>query len=365
MTNLAEELRAYIDREAPPIALEDLPSPSEEGGADAGDQPRARGGDRARARRVVLVAAAILVVALIAGSVLSLGRGDRTSVVETGGNAVAETSVPPFLGFRDQPLRVGGIRPGIGYRVFDVPDRDGALQAELIVYREGGCDVWWCGGGRATGQIGVVTTDGRDVSVEDVVRAYRDLVLGNTLLVARWSPARGYVAELSAEYIDGRRAEAEERLRSAAARVSRFSRAEFEAALGDRGPHGENVTPLVPGKSFRTVLVESYPEDHVTLAVTAGAQQVEVTIRHGAYAADFDAYYADHGRPVSVRDTTAYVFDIRDDAAGTTIGNLAWVENDNLVSVTAPRPVDDADLVEVAESLRRPSEDEWSALLFP
>jgi hypothetical protein len=252
---------------------------------------------------------------------------------------------------------VGRFVPKESYRVFDLspssPSPDATIVAQLDVQATDHSSVW---GGTKAGAAGSIEIDGRVVPVEVRASSY-----GQTVLVARWQVAPGAQAELSADHPSLEDAEAA--LRSAAPRVTRHSVDEFTAAVRGVGREVSYMTPLVPPDGRGTTITELVPTRLLTFSVAEGdGSAIDLEISGPMDSAEG---YAEHGEAVTVRGRRGYFFSLTNDFTKQPVNGLVWHEGRGLVALSTTGPLDRQRALELAESLRAPTEEEWEALLYP
>jgi hypothetical protein len=353
MRDLPSEIRTYVDTSAPPIGMDELDVSYVEAPSAAapGVHPLDRASSRTRTRILGMAAAALVGIVVIAIA------GPWSAFVSTDASKKASPSAAlPLLGFSGQAPFLARYVPNTRYTVFDVPDLDATVTIQLDVYSRAVPDPW---GGTAIGTAGSIRVGERDVPVE--VRATR---YGQTVLLARWEPSEATFAMLSVDDPGLSRSDAHERLRGAAMRIDRRSQRDFVAALHARGPFDQNLTPLVPSLSGDVVLRQTSPTGEIQLELTREGGIV-VTIEINGPMTAPDGPYDPGGEPVTVRGRPGYLFDLDVDFLGERIRALSWLEDGQVITVKANRPIDDRRLLEIAESLRTPSLEDWGTLVFP
>jgi hypothetical protein len=354
MRDLPSEIRTYVDTSAPPIGMDELDVSYVEAPSAAapGVHPLDRATSRTRTRLLGMAAAALVGIVVIAIA------GPWSAFVSTDASKKASPSAAlPLLGFSGHAPFLARYVPNTRYTVFDVPDLDATVTIQLDVYSRAVPDPW---GGTAIGTAGSIRVGERDVPVE--VRASR---FGQTVVLARWEPSEGTFAMLSVDDPALSRSDASERLREAAMRIDRRSQRDFVAALHSRGPFDQNLTPLVPSLSGDVFLRQTSPTGEIQLEVTLESGIVVTIEITGPMAEAPGSAYDPGGEPVTVRGRRGYVFDLDVDFLGERSRALSWLEDGQVITVKANRPIDDRRLLEIAESLRTPSIEDWGTLVFP
>jgi hypothetical protein len=353
MRDLPSDLRNYVDMSAPTITIEELRAPyvapaPPSGGRRPDARPR-----RHRARRLLPA----IGFALLAAVLVTVARATPWDDGSRAKATVLPGTELPVLGFAGQPMVVGRFVPKESYRVFDLsptsPSPDATIVAQLDVQAVDHSGVW---GGTEAGAAGSVDIEGQDVPIE-----VRTASADHADLVARWQVAPGVQGELSASHRS--REDAEAALRSAAARVGQRSVDDFTAAVRGGGREVSYMTPLVPPGGRGTTIKELFPTRSLTLSVADGdGSAIDLEISGPMDSAEG---YAEHGEAVTVRGRRGYFFSLTNDATRQPVNGLVWHEGRGLVTLSTSRPLDRHRALELAESLREPSTEEWEALLYP